>query len=1623
MFYSVTRACFYVSLLPALSLHALPHGSTVVQGSIDLKVEQNLLEIKAGDLGIIHWQDFSILPNETVQFIQPSPSSTILNRVTGFEKSQLLGKLSANGKVYLINPNGIVMGKDTIIRAADFLASTLEISDADFLFPQEQYFSGSSKEAIVNHGTIEALDGNVVLLSRFVESDGKINASKGSIFIAAGQEILLKPEGVSILSIRPFTESEGTISLDGTIEALKVELHAEGLAYTQGIHLKGSILALSPQEINGRIYLKAAGVTIEKKSVLSAPHGEIVIETTGGLVQEGSLLAKQGSIVIRNDSMEKPLYQLGEINASGTTGGTIEMTSSAILQSGMVLSKGEDLNGGTISIRTSGPYIETSQGSLSVLGQEQGGTISLQSDTSFFSSGKMEAMGAQGGTITILSPLLNLVSAQLEARGGVQGIGGRIELCGREIQCPGTSLHVTALEGVAGTIFIDPKNIVIDSVTGLIPQYQFIDPNSGGGTGFGSAILALSNGNVVITKPGDNFATTNAGAVYLYNGRTAALISTITGSTSGDQIGGGGGNLTDLTNGNYLIWSPSWDNGGATNAGALTFGNGTTGISGVVSGSNSLIGSTANDQIANGGRIVLTNGNYVALSTTWDNGGATNAGAATFGSGTTGVSGVISASNSLIGSTANDQVGNGGITLLTNGNYVVRSSNWDNGVATNAGAVTFGSGTTGVSGVVSASNSLIGSTADDQIGSGGITLLTNDNYVVRSPNWNNGGVLDAGAVTFGSGTTGVSGVVSASNSLVGSSNNDQVGTGVIALTNGNYVVKSPNWDNGGVLNVGAVTFGNGTTGISGVVSTSNSLVGSTENDQVGSGGPSLATGVTALTNGNYVVTSPNWDNGGMTQAGAATFGDGTTGIVGVVSALNSVVGTSANDLVGAGNASAPEVAALSNGNYVVASPQWNGFLGAATFGNGTTGVTGAVSASNSLVGDGIVGAEISTTGVTALTNGNYVVASKNSPVGGIARGTVTWGNGTTGTIGNVSSTNSLVGETDFDQVGQLGVQALSNGNYVVRSPSWFNGGLSGAGAVTFGNGSTGVVGPVSASNSLIGSTAGDVIGGATITVLANGNYVVRSPSWDNVGATNAGAVTFGSGTTGVVGPVSASNSLVGSTASDQSGATITVLTNGNYLIVIPNWDNGGATNAGAVTFGSGTTGVSGVISASNSLIGSTTNDQIGVGTILLSTNGNYVVLSPNWDDGATVNAGAVTFGNGTTGVAGTINNTNSIIGPTSNTQVTSGAIDNTSGTYMGGFLAESAGIVRVGFIDPTLIGFTSGTTQGMNVDPAFLTSLLDEGSSIVLQANNDITVSSPITSTLGNGALTLSAGRSALINANITTDNGSLIITANDLLSSGLDNNERDSGDALLTIANGVTLDVGAGNLTLSLLNGAGKTNRTSGNLTVSEGATLLCSGSGAMNLTAQDHSIVIEAGALLQTVDGNLSLSAGENIQGTTALTLETTGSGELILISDALFPSSPLLGSGNVQLPLATLTTGGGKLLIYTAERFLNSVPAEINSAPYIPGPIYVDSATEKWGIYFPNSSGIPFTIFYKDAALITARYQLVTGVAGAFQFLENPWYNDFYFAVDPYPPYLTPKNLQMKLPSLVHIARQPS
>jgi hypothetical protein len=374
-------------------------------------------------------------------------------------------------------------------------------------------------------------------------------------------------------------------------------------------------------------------------------------------------------------------------------------------------------------------------------------------------------------------------------------------------------------------------------LAGAVHAAQFTINGPAGSGEFGQTVTTLPNGNIVVTDPGFDAPgpVANVGAVYLYR-PNGTLISTVRGSSVEDRVGSSG--VVVLTNGNYVVVSFSWNNGAIAGAGAVTFGSGTTGINGVISPANSLVGSTANDFVGAPGVTALTNGNYVVNSVSWDNGAIADAGAVTFGSGTSGVSGVVSAANSLVGGTAFDLVGISGVTALTNGNYVVNSSSWDNSTITNAGAVTFGSGTSGVSGVVSPANSLVGSTANDSVGDDfGVTALTNGNYVVRSRNWDNGTIINAGAVTFGSGTSGISGVVSAANSLVGSTASDLAGSpfGETALTNGNYVVTSPFWDNGAITNAGAVTLGLANGSVIGAITSTHSVLGLTADEGLSQG--------------------------------------------------------------------------------------------------------------------------------------------------------------------------------------------------------------------------------------------------------------------------------------------------------------------------------------------------------------------------------------------------------------------------------------------------------------------------------------------------------------------------------------------------------------------------------------------------------------------------------------------------------------------------------------------------------------------------------------------------------------------------------------------------------------------
>lgn len=605
--------------------------------------------------------------------------------------------------------------------------------------------------------------------------------------------------------------------------------------------------------------------------------------------------------------------------------------------------------------------------------------------------------------------------------------------------------------------------------------------------------------------------------------------------------------------------------------------------------------------------------------------------------------------STLQGSQDGDSVGSGGLVVLPSGDFLVKSPQWKNGSAAGAGALTFVDGDLGLDGHVSPANSLVGSRVGDVVGED-VEILANGNYVVTSPLWDNGNLADAGAATFGNGQTGVSGVVSAANSLVGSSAGDRVGQ-VYPLATGDYVVCSSLWSNGTGAQVGAATFASGTSGRSGTFSAANSLIGSKSGDRVCNAGivrPFDQSSQALVASSHYLVRSPTWDNGAAVDAGAITYGSGPNGAVGVVGPTNSVVGASTNDRVGG----AGSFRLKDDGSFGMTAPQWDrptsgaplADAGAAVI--GPAGTAGAISPTTALVG--LQAGDRVGEGLLLLTNGNFVVLSPNWSFGVTSRAGAATFAPASGRSGNVFNGNSLVGTRTDDLVGSNAL-ALPNGNYVIGSPVWDRAGVVDAGAATIANGSTGLFGSIFAGNSLMGTSIGDRVG-TYLLAVGNSNYVVGSPSFDLPGASDAGAVTFGSGATGVIGDIGSGNSLFGGRAGDQVGLQLGLLDTGDYLVGSPRWDRpvqaGAVVDAGALTRASGTTGLIGSVSVANSLVGANPNDSVGNEFLPLS-GGRFLSLARSFDVGGAMDVGAATIVPAA-GLAAIVSTGNSLLGSQAN---------------------------------------------------------------------------------------------------------------------------------------------------------------------------------------------------------------------------------------------------------------------------------------------------------------------------------------------------------------------------------------
>ena len=284
---------------------ALPTGQQVVNGTATFVTSGSTLTVTNSPNSIINWQGFSIGAGERTTFNQQSTSSAVLNRVIGPTSSSIFGMLDSNGKVFLINPNGILFGAGSQVNVGGLVASSLGISNNDFINGTYRFSGGAASGPVSNAGTITTTGGGKVwLIAPNVTNTGIITAPNGDIVLAAGQQVYMVDQDHPETAVLVSAPADTALNM-GTITAQAGKVGIFGALVNQGGVVSADGAVAGP---GGSIYLKSSGTTTlaSGSSTTANGSGGGYIETVGPTVgfTGATVSATGGTWRIAQDNMD-----------------------------------------------------------------------------------------------------------------------------------------------------------------------------------------------------------------------------------------------------------------------------------------------------------------------------------------------------------------------------------------------------------------------------------------------------------------------------------------------------------------------------------------------------------------------------------------------------------------------------------------------------------------------------------------------------------------------------------------------------------------------------------------------------------------------------------------------------------------------------------------------------------------------------------------------------------------------------------------------------------------------------------------------------------------------------------------------------------------------------------------------------------------------------------------------------------------------------------------------------------------------------------------------------------------------------------------------------------------------
>ena len=553
-----------------LAVMAGPTGGEVVAGQASVSQQGSQTTVNQGSArAVVNWNSFNVGPKESVNFNQPNASAAILNRVVGVDSSTILGRITANGQVYLVNPNGILFGRGSQVNVGSLVASTANIGNADFMAGRMAFTkSGNPKATVVNEGSITVSDGGFVgLVAPGVRNSGVINAKLGKVTLAAGDAFVLDLHG------------DGLINLVVDPAAMKTLTDANGTPFSAFVDHSGTITAEG-----GHVSIAAATVKRLMDNVINV----------SGTVRATSFDAKPGAISLLGDASTQVALS-GRLDASGTEGGKVSVTGRdvTLASTSAIDAIGSAGHGGTVSVggnwQGKGPLMNARQVNvehgavINATGQTSGGTVAVWSDgTTRFngmvqnSTGNVEVSGkgvlAFGGDVQAASLLLDPTNLTVSDNGSDFANGLPVA---EDSTIAAFTLNRQLAKGTPITLQASKQLTVASQIDGR------------GGVGGGAlhleagnialnANIVLNNGNFTATTPGQLTQADNAG---VYTGSASLDINGAGGVQMQRIVSGGNVRLTS-TGGRVIVNTPivSLDNSGAVGNVALLAVNGAAGV-------------------------------------------------------------------------------------------------------------------------------------------------------------------------------------------------------------------------------------------------------------------------------------------------------------------------------------------------------------------------------------------------------------------------------------------------------------------------------------------------------------------------------------------------------------------------------------------------------------------------------------------------------------------------------------------------------------------------------------------------------------------------------------------------------------------------------------------------------------------------------------------------------------------------------------------------------------------------------------------------------------------------------------------------------------------------------------